>query len=209
MIFVNSMSDLFGEFVPESFIDRVFEVMRSTPRHTYQILTKRADRLASWTAKNPWLRDAKHIWMGVSVEDRRFGLPRIPLLRSSIAGLKFLSVEPLIESLGKFNLDGIDWVIVGGESGHGARPMKAEWARSVRDQCVRSGVPFFFKQWGGFRKALAGRLLDGREWNEFPIVTGVKMHGDEARMSVGHESKRKLLNTGSRRASGSMRRTSS
>jgi protein gp37 len=171
MVFVNSMSDLFADFVPDEYIDRVFAVMRETSRHTYQVLTKRAERLARWTSMRPWLLDASHIWLGVSVEDRNYGLPRIDLLREAKAAVRFLSVEPLLEGLPHLNLQCIDWVIVGGESGPGARPMKAEWVRSIRDQCLRRRVAFFFKQWGGVRKARAGRLLDGRTWDQFPGKT--------------------------------------
>jgi protein gp37 len=137
--------------------------------HTYQVLTKRSDRLRKLL--NTSLRFAanqEHIWWGVSVENRRYGLPRIEDLQNNDAAMRFLSVEPLLEDLGKFNLGGIDWVIVGGESGPGARPMKKEWVVSVRDQCKSEGVPFFFKQWGGVRKSVAGRKLDGKTYDEFP-----------------------------------------
>jgi protein gp37 len=167
-VFVNSMSDLFGEFVPDDYLDRVFDVMRTTPQHSYQVLTKRADRLASWTKSQPWLRSMNHIWLGVSVEDRRHGLPRIDLLRSAGAAVRFLSIEPLLEDLGPLDLDRIDWIIVGGESGHHARPMDATWVRNIRDQCIEQQVAFFFKQWGGTRKKLTGRILDGRTWDEYP-----------------------------------------
>jgi protein gp37 len=133
-VFVNSMSDLFGEFVPDEYLVRVFEVMRATPRHTYQVLTKRAERLRDWTRTQPWLRTASHIWLGVSVEDERFGLPRLTSLREANAAVRFLSIEPLLEDLGHVDLSGIDWVIVGGESGPGARPMEASWVRSIRAQ---------------------------------------------------------------------------
>ncbi len=169
-VFVNSMSDLFGEFVPDEYLARVFEVMRATPHHTYQVLTKRAERLRDWTRTQPWLRSTGHIWLGVSVEDKRFGLPRMKPLREANAALRFLSIEPLLEDLGRVDLRGIDWVIVGGESGPGARPMDASWVRSIRDQCRRKGVSFFFKQWGGTRKHKTGRILDGRTWDELPSV---------------------------------------
>ena len=168
-VFVNSMSDLFGEFVPNDYLMQVFDVMRATPQHTYQVLTKRAERLWAWSRTQPWLARAKHIWLGVSVENRRHGLPRINHLRNATAACRFLSVEPLLESLGTVDLSRIDWVIVGGESGPGARTMHPAWAREVRDQCVAANVPFFFKQWGGVRKKKAGRTLDGRTWDEFPI----------------------------------------
>lgn len=168
MVFVNSMSDLFGDFVPDDYLDRVFEVMRSTPQHTYQILTKRAERLQRWTSRRAWLADARHIWLGVSVENRKHGVPRIGHLRRGVAACRFLSVEPLLEDLGALDFTSIDWVIVGGESGPGARKMEASWVRRVRDQCVAQGVAFFFKQWGGVMKHRTGRELDGRTWDEFP-----------------------------------------
>lgn len=169
MIFVNSMSDLFHENVPDKYIVAVAQVMVEAKWHTYQVLTKRSDRLRELL--NSSLRFAanqKHIWWGVSVENRKYGLPRIEHLQDARAEIKFLSVEPLLEDLGAFDLKKIDWVIVGGESGHGARPMKKEWVVSVRDQCKRDGVPFFFKQWGGVRKKAAGRKLDGKTYDEFP-----------------------------------------
>jgi len=169
MIFVNSMSDLFHDAVPDSYIDGVAKVMVAAKWHTYQVLTKRSERLRkllnsklSFAAKQP------HIWWGVSVEDRKYGLPRIEDLQNADAAVRFLSVEPLLEDVGKLNLLGISWVIVGGESGPGARPMKQDWVMSVRDQCSRARVPFFFKQWGGVRKAASGRKLDGRTYDEFP-----------------------------------------
>jgi protein gp37 len=169
-VFVNSMSDLFGDFVPDDYLARVFDVMRATPQHTYQVLTKRADRLASWTKGKKWLAETRHIWLGVSVEDRKYGVPRIDLLRRATAGVRFLSIEPLLESLGRVNLEGVDWVIVGGESGPKARPLDPAWVRDLRDQCVAAAVPFFFKQWGGVRKHRTGRELDGRTWDELPAA---------------------------------------
>jgi protein gp37 len=169
MIFVNSMSDLFHEEVPEEYIRAVAEVMVTANWHTYQVLTKRSDRLQKLL--NGSLRFAgqvEHIWWGVSVENRKYGLPRVHHLREAAAAIRFLSVEPLLEELGDIDLRGIHWVIVGGESGPGARPMKKEWAVSVRDQCHRHGVPFFFKQWGGVRKSAAGRKLDGKTYDDFP-----------------------------------------
>jgi len=169
MIFVNSMSDLFHEKVPEDYVVAVARVMVSANWHTYQVLTKRSGRLRKLL--NTSLRFAanqEHIWWGVSVENRKYGLPRIEDLQNNDAAMRFLSVEPLLEDLGKLDLGGIDWVIVGGESGPGARPMKREWVVSVRDQCKREGVPFFFKQWGGVRKSMAGRKLDGKMYDEFP-----------------------------------------
>lgn len=169
MIFVNSMSDLFHEGVPEEYIAAITEVMVSANWHTYQVLTKRSERLRDLL--NSSLRfagNADHIWWGVSVENRKYGLPRIEHLQNTAVGIRFLSVEPLLEDVGKLNLKGIHWVIVGGESGPGARHLEREWVVSVRDQCRREGVPFFFKQWGGVRKSAAGRKLDGRTYDEFP-----------------------------------------
>ncbi len=167
MVFVNSMSDLFHEDVPMSFIAQVFDVMRSAHQHTFQVLTKRAERVASL---NPALYWPVNVWLGVSVETRRY-VRRIDQLRQTDAAIKFLSLEPLLAPLPDLDLSGIDWVIVGGESGPSARPMLASWARDIRDQCYRAGVPFFFKQWGGKNKKKAGRVLDGRTWDEMPRVT--------------------------------------
>ena len=164
LIFVNSMSDLFHESVPLEFIQAVFDVMRDTPRHTYQVLTKRAERLETLASDISW---PPNVWMGVSVESRDY-LHRINHLRHTGARVKFLSLEPLLGPLGKLNLNDIDWVITGGESGPGARAMKPQWVRSIRDQCSDAGVPFHFKQWGGENKKRTGRLLDGRTWDEFP-----------------------------------------
>jgi protein gp37 len=169
MIFVNSMSDLFHKDVPDDYIVSVARVMVAANWHTYQVLTKRADRLQSLLkGKLRFSAEQSHIWWGVSVENRFHGLPRIDLLRSSPASVRFLSVEPLLEDLGHVNLAKIDWVIVGGESGPGARPMEASWVRNVRSNCCDAGVAFFFKQWGGVRKSETGRSLDGRTYNEFP-----------------------------------------
>ncbi len=259
-IFVNSMSDLFGEFVPNKYVAAVFGVMAGTPQHTYQILTKRARRLPAWVGwaqemasrpcrgadrgdvtrlvwdaaldagaeratswrgypipKAPW--PLPNVWLGVSVEDRKYGLPRIEHLRQTPAAVRFLSIEPLLEDLGEIDLTGIHWVIVGGESGPGARPMHPDWVRRIREQCVAARVPFFFKQWGAWLpaetidatheqlrvslgskvpkrptwyrwsdgqsaahvgKATAGRLLDGRTWDEMPggrvAPKGAKAH---------------------------------
>ena len=170
MIFVNSMSDLFHENVPDDYVVAVAEVMAAASWHTYQVLTKRSDRLRRMlNGPLSFAANQAHIWWGVSVENRKYGLPRIGNLQDASAKVRFLSVEPLLEDLGEFNLDGIDWVIVGGESGPGARPMEKEWVISVRDQCRQEGVPFFFKQWGGVRKAAAGRKLDGKTYDEFPL----------------------------------------
>jgi protein gp37 len=167
VIFVNSMSDLFHKDVPLVFIQRVFDVMKRAYWHQFQVLTKRSERLAELS---PLLEWAENIWMGVSVENEDY-VHRIDDLRKTGAKIKFLSVEPLLGPLPKLNLRGINWVIVGGESGPGARPLEREWVVGVRDQCKKSKVPFFFKQWGGFQKKKAGRLLDGRTWDEMPRDT--------------------------------------
>jgi protein gp37 len=169
MIFVNSMSDLFHEDVPQSFISRVAETMLLARWHTYQILTKRSDRMRALLA-GPLEKAAEepHIWWGVSVENRKHGFPRIADLQATSAAVRFLSVEPLLEDIGTIPLQGISWVIVGGESGPGARPMKEEWVLSIGEQCKAAGVPFFFKQWGGIRKKKTGRTLNGRTYDEFP-----------------------------------------
>jgi len=169
-IFVNSMSDLFHEAVPDEYIASVADVMVRADWHTYQVLTKRSARLRDLLKDRlRFAASQRHIWWGVSVEDKRHGLPRVEHLRSAPALVRFLSVEPLLEDLGSLDLSGIHWVIVGGESGFGARPMKREWVISVRRECRKLGVPFFFKQWGGVRKAKNGRALDGRTYDEMPI----------------------------------------
>ena len=222
--FVNSMSDLFGEFVPDAYIAAVFGVMAASSRHTFQVLTKRAERLPKWfrLADDKGVRyigdaaeafgsklyvldgrrsqwndyDCKwplaNVWLGVSVEDKKYGIPRIEHLRNTPAAVRFLSIEPLLEALGTLDLTGIHWVIVGGESGRGSRPMHPEWVRSIRDQCVAAGVPFFFKQWGVYMPAIkeehwqerpfplfmgqyggkSARVLDGRTWDELPLRAG-------------------------------------
>jgi protein gp37 len=164
MIFVNSMSDLFHERIPLDYIREVFDVMRATPQHIYQVLTKRAENLERLAPRLPW---PENIWMGVSVENEEYAW-RIDHLRRTPAAIKFLSLEPLLGPLDQLELDRIDWAIAGGESGPGARPMMPEWIRSIRDQCVGRGVAFHFKQWGGTNKKRAGRILDGRTWNEWP-----------------------------------------
>lgn len=170
-IFVNSMSDLFHERVPDEYIEKVARVMLAAKWHTYQVLTKRADRMAALLrGRLSVAAKATHIWWGVSVENRKHGLPRIDQLRTAKPTVAFLSVEPLLEDLGKVNLRGIDWVIVGGESGPGARPMLPEWVRNIRRQCKLQEVAFFFKQWGGVRKARTGRELDGQTYDEFPDI---------------------------------------
>ena len=170
-IFVNSMSDLFHPEVPDDYIESVCRVMLAANWHTYQVLTKRADRISALLqTKLKKAADASHIWWGVSVENQTHGLPRIELLRKARPAVTFLSIEPLLEDLGTFSLKGIHWAIVGGESGRGARPIEAAWVRSIRAQCRAQKVPFFFKQWGGVRKAEAGRELDGRTYDEFPDI---------------------------------------
>ncbi|MCP3163542.1 DUF5131 family protein [Myxococcus qinghaiensis] len=168
-VFVNSMSDLFLDGIPEDYVVAVARVMELAPWHTFQVLTKRSERMRkmlngclSFAAQLP------NVWWGVSVEDRRYGLPRVSHLSSSNAGTRFLSIEPLLEDLGEVSLEGIDWVIVGGESGAGARPMHRDWVVSLRDQCLRARVPFFFKQWGGVQKSRTGRVLDGRTYDAIP-----------------------------------------
>jgi protein gp37 len=163
-IFVNSMSDLFHKDVPVNFILRVFDVMRRADWHQYQLLTKRSERLLELDSQLSWL---SHVWMGVSVESQEY-VHRIDHLRQTHAHTKFLSVEPLLGPLANLDLSEIDWVIVGGESGPGARPMDAAWVTSIRDQCRQARVPFFFKQWGGLQKKRAGRELEGRTWDEMP-----------------------------------------
>jgi protein gp37 len=169
MIFVNSMSDLFHDEVPEDYIVAVARVMVAANWHTYQVLTKRSERLKQLLNSTlGFAAEQPHIWWGVSVEDQKHGLPRIDHLRAANAAVRFLSIEPLLEDLGPVNLAGIHWVIVGGESGPGARPMEEGWVLSVRDQCRHADVPFFFKQWGGVRKAATGRKIEGKIYGEFP-----------------------------------------
>jgi len=163
-IFVNSMSDLFHEKVPLAFIQRVFQTMESASWHTFQILTKRSERLAEFALDLNW---PSNVWMGVSIETAKY-LWRADHLRKVPAAVRFLSLEPLLGPLGTFDLSGIHWVIVGGESGPGARPIEAAWVRDIRKQCRREAVPFFFKQWGGVQKKRNGRLLDGGTWDGMP-----------------------------------------
>jgi protein gp37 len=172
--FVNSMSDLFHEEMPEEFLDKIFNVIEKTPQHIYQILTKRDKRMAEYF-KNKSV--PKNVWLGVSSENRKDGIPRIDSLRKINATVKSLSIEPLLEDLGKINLKDIDWVIVGGESGNKARPMKEEWAVNIKDQCEMANIPFFFKQWGTWdadevkrNKKANGRKLQGRIWEAYPKV---------------------------------------
>lgn len=164
-VFVNSMSDLFHEAVPDSFVRQVFDTMAAAEHHSFQVLTKRPERAVQLASRLPW---SQNIWLGTSVERVDYTF-RVRELRRVPAAVRFLSVEPLLGPIPRLPLSGIDWVIVGGESGPGARPMKPEWVRSIRDRCERKGVPFFFKQWGGVNKKVTGRLLDGRLWNEMPV----------------------------------------
>ena len=165
VIFVNSMSDLFHKDVPLEFIQRVFDVMKRAHWHQFQVLTKRSERLAELS---PYLEWTDNIWMGVSVETEKYTF-RIDDLRKTGAKIKFLSVEPLLGPIQKMNLKEISWVIVGGEFGPGARPLEKEWVTSIRDQCLKTKVPFFFKQWGGVQKKKAGRLLEGKTWDQMPV----------------------------------------
>jgi len=183
MIFVNSMSDLFHKDVPQVFIDRVFETMEAADWHIFQVLTKRSSLMRDYLSIR-YGADCgpAHIWCGVSVEDGQ-ATGRIAHLRSSSAGVRFLSIEPLIGPVGPIDLSGIDWVIAGGESGPGARPVHLEWVREIRDQCLAHGVAFFFKQWGGLRPKSGGRDLDGREWSEFPLARGGSLQRASGRLS--------------------------
>jgi protein gp37 len=169
VVFVNSMSDLFHEDIPDAFIQRVFATMRDCPQHTFQVLTKRAERLAALAPMLPW---PHNVWMGVSVEDARV-VNRIGYLQKAPAAVRFLSLEPLIGPLEGLRLEGIDWAIVGGESGPRARPMKPEWVKSIVRQCRAASVAFFFKQWGGVRKDMTGRKLNGTFYNEMPHAAQV------------------------------------
>jgi protein gp37 len=185
MIFVNSMSDLFHETVPDEYIEKVCRVMLAAKWHTYQVLTKRANRMRDLLQTK--LRDAakaRNIWWGVSVENRQHGLPRIDRLREAGVNVAFLSIEPLLENLGTFNLKSINWAIVGGESGPGARPLNPVWVRSIRAQCRAAKVPFFFKQWGGVRKSETGRTLDGHTYDEFPQRNESPVPDAETRSSL-------------------------
>jgi protein gp37 len=185
MVFVNSMSDLFHEGVPDDYIGRVCRVMRAANWHTFQVLTKRSRRMRDLLqSKLAEFATLPHVWWGVSVENKKHGLPRVDHLRAAPAKVRWLSVEPLLEDLPDLPLDGIAWVVVGGESGPGARPMEAAWVRSIRDRCKAAGVPFFFKQWGGVFKGQTGRELDGKTYDGFPPVQPV---------SVPHWSERVAL----------------
>jgi protein gp37 len=195
MIFVNSMSDLFHESVPDAYIIAVARVMVAAKWHTYQVLTKRAARLRKLlNSRLGFAATQSHIWWGVSVEDRRYGFPRITELQNAHAETRFLSIEPLLEDLGSMNLNRIHWVIVGGESGPGARVMQREWALSIRDQCQLARVPFFFKQWGGVRKSVRGRKLDGRTYDEFPRRTCHPVLTEDRRIRLAESIEAPFLN---------------
>lgn len=182
-IFVNSMSDLFHEQVPAEYIKKVEDVMAEARWHTFQVLTKRAERLQQHSIVTS-AGKLSNVWWGVSVEDRKYGVKRIQYLQNAQVEFRFLSVEPLLEDLGEVDLSGIDWVIVGGESGFGARPMNLEWVRSLRDQCREQRVRFFFKQWGGVQKKRAGRELDGRTHDDLPPLSGCIVPGKDSRNVV-------------------------
>jgi len=174
VFFVNSMSDIFHKDMPVDYLDKIFEVITNTPHHTYQILTKRAERMHDYFSKRPV---PNNIWLGVTVDNRKEGLPRIDKLRNINATVLFLSVEPLLEDLGAINLNNIDWVIVGGESGNKARPMEKDWVLNIKSQCEENDVAFFFKQWGTWgadkvkrNKKLNGKEIDGKIWQQFPEV---------------------------------------
>jgi protein gp37 len=169
LVFVNSMSDLFQDGVPDEYIVGVAKVMTDAPWHTFQVLTKRSERMQRLlNTKLGFAAKARHIWWGVSVENRKHGIPRIAHLQLADVHVRFLSVEPLLEDLGTIDLAGIHWVIVGGESGRGARPMRKEWVLTLRNQCWKARVPFFFKQWGGVQKSKLGRRLEGRTYDQMP-----------------------------------------
>ena len=169
-IFVNSMSDLFHEKIPVSFIKKVFKTIQSAPEHIFQILTKRSSRLAELAGD---LYGPENLWMGVTIESERV-IKRVSDLKSTAAHVKFLSLEPLLSAVDHLSTEGIDWIVVGGESGPGCRAMKPEWVRSIRDKCLRNDIPFFFKQWGGTRKNLSGKVLDGKIWIQMPLTERVK-----------------------------------
>jgi protein gp37 len=193
-VFVNSMSDLFHKDIPDDYIVSVAKVMQSAPWHTFQVLTKRSERMRDLLkTKLRFVSDHEHIWWGVSVEDRKYGLPRVDHLRSAPARIRFLSIEPLLEPLGEFHLEGIHWVIVGGESGAGARRMAPDWVTSIRDQCKQARVLFFFKQWGGVRKNQTGRELEGRTHDAFPNASSAPMMERPQRLRVIEQFEREHI----------------
>jgi len=166
MIFVNSMSDLFHERIPDAYVAEVFDVMANAPQHTFQVLTKRPARMTELAPTLPW---PENVWLGITIENRRF-VDRADVLRTVPAAVRFISAEPLLTPLTDLVLENIDWLIAGGESGHGHRPVNIAWLRDLRDRCLQEGVAFFFKQWGGRTSKAGGRLLDGLEWNQMPRV---------------------------------------
>lgn len=191
-VFVNSMSDLFQAEVPEDYIEAVLRVMVEANWHTYQVLTKRAERMSELlSTRLRFAADQRHIWWGVSVEDQKYGLPRIAHLQAVPAAIRFLSIEPLLEDLGEVDLTGIDWAIVGGESGPGARPMRAEWVENVQRACQAQGVLFFFKQWGGTQKSKTGRTFQGRIYDDMPVRIAAPMPPRKERLAAAkpHELK--------------------
>jgi protein gp37 len=182
-VFVNSMSDLFQPEVPDEYIEDVVKVMVEANWHTYQVLTKRSERLREMlSGRLKFAAQHRHIWWGVSVEDKRYGLPRVKHLRATPAAIKFLSIEPLLEDLGEFDLSGVNWAIVGGESGIGARPMQKVWVESILKLCRQEKTAFFFKQWGGVRKANAGRRLNNRTYDEMPLAQTHSMPAKQTRV---------------------------
>ncbi|WP_404366590.1 DUF5131 family protein [Corallococcus coralloides] len=188
-VFVNSMSDLFLDDVPEAYIEAVARVMALADWHTFQVLTKRAERMQRLlSTRLAFAARLPNVWWGVSVEDRKYGLPRVKHLQAAPARVRFLSIEPLLEDLGPVDFTGIDGVIVGGESGAKARPLDPEWVRSVREQCDAAGVAFFFKQWGGKRKAAAGRVLDGRTYDALPRSAAAPFPEDARRLRLLEEA---------------------
>jgi protein gp37 len=193
-VFVNSMSDLFQPEVPDAYIENVVRVMVTANWHTYQVLTKRSERLRDLlSTKLQFASKHRHIWWGVSVEDKRYGLPRIQHLRATPASVRFLSIEPLLEDLGTFDISGLDWAIIGGESGHGARPMREEWVEKILKLCRREHVAFFFKQWGGVHKSTTGRLLHGRTYDEMPTRIVADMPEKKERLSMSKPFEHKAL----------------
>jgi len=191
-VFVNSMSDLFQPEVPDGYIEHVVRIMLEANWHTYQVLTKRSERLRHMlSGKLKFAAGKKHIWWGVSVEDRKYGIPRIGHLQATPAAVKFLSIEPLLEDLQDIDISGIDWVIVGGESGHGARVMRQEWVENILDACRIEKVDFFFKQWGGVHKSIAGRMLHGKTYDEMPTRVAAAIPDRRKRMAMAQTHKAK------------------
>jgi protein gp37 len=192
-VFVNSMSDLFQPGVPDAYIEDVVQAMVEANWHTYQVLTKRSERLRDLlSTKLRFAAKQRHIWWGVSVEDKKYGLPRVEHLRTATASVKFLSIEPLLEDLGDFNMSGIDWAIIGGESGNGARPMEPQWVDKILRLCRGQDVDFFFKQWGGVHKSVAGRKLHGRTYDEMPKRAVVIMPDKKERLLMAKPFEAKI-----------------